>query len=83
VLYGLPDMDLNEVKKMLAVENLNPTDIKKMTIKYKKFNGHCNYFPGDFTKYLFFRNILRKYLHFRSFKLREVYIHTNYTNLSL
>lgn len=43
VLYGLPDIDLNEVKKMLAVENLNPTDIKKMTIKYKKFNGHCNY----------------------------------------
>jgi hypothetical protein len=43
VLYGLPDMELDDVKKMLAEKKLNPSDIKKMTIKYKKFDGHCNY----------------------------------------
>jgi hypothetical protein len=43
VLYGLPDMDLGEAKNLLSENNIAPCDIKKMTIKNKKFSGQCHY----------------------------------------
>jgi hypothetical protein len=43
VLYGLPDMDLGEVKSLLEENKITPCDIKKMVIKNVKYSGQCNY----------------------------------------
>jgi DNA-directed RNA polymerase subunit L len=42
-------------------------------------NFYSQTHPSDFALYLFFRKILRKYLHFGFSKLREVLIHSNQT----
>lgn len=43
VLYGLPKHTLEEAKQYLVEANINPADIKYMTINNPRYNGHCNY----------------------------------------
>lgn len=43
VLYGLPEMDTEEIENVLKEFNINPLDIKKMIVKEPKFELQCNY----------------------------------------
>jgi hypothetical protein len=43
VLYGLPDMEIEDVKTELNSKNFFPEDIKKLTIKQQKYDFQCNY----------------------------------------
>jgi hypothetical protein len=43
VLYGLPELEISDIKNELNALNFHPEDIKKLTIKEQKYDFHCNY----------------------------------------
>jgi hypothetical protein len=55
VLHGLYDMEINELKALLNELDINPSDIKKMSIRKQKYHDHCLYllyFPKQNAKIL-------------------------------
>lgn len=43
VLYGLPNFDVNDVKKELNVVNFFPVEVKTLNIKTSRYDSHTNY----------------------------------------
>jgi hypothetical protein len=43
VLYGLPDLEIDDIKNELNDLDFNPDDIKKLNIKEQRYDFQCNY----------------------------------------
>jgi hypothetical protein len=43
VLYGLPELDLEDLKKELHEQKLSPIDIKKLKIRNMRYDHQCHY----------------------------------------
>jgi hypothetical protein len=43
VLYGLPELEIEDIKTEINSKNFFPDDIKKLTIKQQKYDYQCNY----------------------------------------
>ena len=62
VLYGLPDMDVDSLRKTLQESNILPIEIKKLNLRQKQFNDQAIYllhFKPASVKLADLRNIIQ------------------------